>query len=113
MCPLKAEIAQLVERFTRNEEVPGSSPGFGSKGRDDCHAIKCKKPYVSVICKAFSFFVLGRKEQRQHVYLKEIDVLAKILGRTNTNMTRHYAKFSEKLIGKEMMKIGQVFAEAN
>lgn len=36
-----------------------------------------------------------------------IDVLAKILGHTNTNMTRHYAKFSEKLIGKEMMKIGQ------
>lgn len=26
-----AEIAQLVERFTRNEEVPGSSPGFGSE----------------------------------------------------------------------------------
>ena len=30
---LVAEIAQLVERFTRNEEVPGSSPGFGSHER--------------------------------------------------------------------------------
>lgn len=40
-------------------------------------------------------------------YGMPIDVLAKILGHTNTNMTRHYAKFSEKLIGKEMMKIGQ------
>ena len=29
--PPQAEIAQLVERFTRNEKVPGSSPGFGSK----------------------------------------------------------------------------------
>lgn len=46
-------------------------------------------------------------------YGMPIDVLAKILGHTNTNMTRHYAKFSEKLIGKEMMKIGQVFAGAN
>lgn len=38
-----------------------------------------------------------------------IDVLAKILGHTNTNMTRHYAKFSEQLIGREMQKIGEVF----
>lgn len=27
-----AGIAQLVERFIRNEQVPGSSPGFGSVG---------------------------------------------------------------------------------
>lgn len=39
-----------------------------------------------------------------------IDVLAKILGHTNTNMTRHYAKFSEGLIGREMQKIGSIFA---
>lgn len=43
-------------------------------------------------------------------YGMPIDVLAKILGHTNTNMTRHYAKFSEKLIGKEMMKIGNIIA---
>ena len=43
-------------------------------------------------------------------YGMPIDVFAKILGHSSTNMTRHYAKFSEKLIGKEMMKIGQVFA---
>lgn len=46
-------------------------------------------------------------------YGMPIDVLAKILGHTNTNMTRHYAKFSEQLIGREMQKIGQVFAAAN
>lgn len=40
-------------------------------------------------------------------YGMPIDVLAKILGHTNTNMTRHYAKFSETLIGREMMRIGQ------
>ena len=28
-----AEIAQVVERFTRNEKVAGSSPAFGSKGK--------------------------------------------------------------------------------
>lgn len=46
-------------------------------------------------------------------YGMPIDVLAKILGHTNTNMTRHYAKFSEQLIGREMQKIDQVFAAAN
>ncbi len=42
-------------------------------------------------------------------YGMPIDVLAKILGHTNTNMTRHYAKFSKQLIGREMQKIGQIF----
>lgn len=46
-------------------------------------------------------------------YGMPIDVLAKILGHTNTNMTRHYAKFSEQLIGREMQRIGEVFAAAN
>ncbi|MBS6992583.1 MAG: tyrosine-type recombinase/integrase [Alistipes sp.] len=44
-------------------------------------------------------------------YGMPIDVLAKILGHTNTNMTRHYAKFSENLIGREMQKIGSIFAD--
>lgn len=35
-------------------------------------------------------------------YGMPIDVLAKILGHSNTNMTRHYAKFSETVIGREM-----------
>ena len=43
-------------------------------------------------------------------YGMPIDVLAKILGHSNTNMTRHYAKFSEGLIGREMQKIGSIFA---
>ena len=29
MCQAQAEIAQLVEHFTRNEGVEGSSPFFG------------------------------------------------------------------------------------
>ena len=41
-------------------------------------------------------------------YGMPIDVLAKILGHTNTNMTRHYAKFSERLIGREMQKFGSL-----
>lgn len=45
-------------------------------------------------------------------YGMPIDVLAKILGHSNTNMTRHYAKFSEQLIGREMQKIGEIFASA-
>jgi hypothetical protein len=29
--PANADVAQLVEHFTRNEGVPGSSPGVGSR----------------------------------------------------------------------------------
>ena len=39
-------------------------------------------------------------------YGMPIDVIAKILGHTNVNMTRHYAKFSEQLISREMMRFG-------
>lgn len=46
-------------------------------------------------------------------YGMPIDVLAKILGHSNTNMTRHYAKFSEQLIGRKMQKIGEMLAAAN
>ena len=41
-------------------------------------------------------------------YGMPIDIIAKILGHTNTNMTRHYAKISEVNIGKEMKKLGIV-----
>lgn len=42
-------------------------------------------------------------------YGMPIDVLAKILGHTNVNMTRHYAKISEANISREMMKIEEKF----
>lgn len=34
-----------------------------------------------------------------------IDVVARVLGHTNTNMTRRYAKFSTDVIGREMNKL--------
>lgn len=37
-----------------------------------------------------------------------IDIIAKILGHTNTNMTRRYAKISEAKISREMRRIGKV-----
>ena len=37
-----------------------------------------------------------------------IDIIAKILGYSNTNMTRHYAKISEVNISREMQKIGKI-----
>ena len=45
-------------------------------------------------------------------YSMPIDVLAKILGHSNTNMTRHYAKFSETVIGREMEAFGERLASA-
>ena len=41
-------------------------------------------------------------------YGMPIDIIAKILGHTNTNMTRRYAKISEANISREMQKIGKV-----
>ncbi len=46
-------------------------------------------------------------------YGMPIDVLAKILGHSNTNMTRHYAKFSEQLIGREMRKMNEQMFSGN
>ncbi|MDE5624032.1 MAG: site-specific integrase [Alistipes sp.] len=40
-------------------------------------------------------------------YGMPIDIIAKILGHSNTNMTRHYAKFSETVIGREMAAFGR------
>lgn len=40
-----------------------------------------------------------------------IDIIAKVLGHTNTNMTRRYAKLSESAIGREVAKIGDAFAQ--
>ena len=41
-------------------------------------------------------------------YGMPIDIIAKILGHTNTNMTRHYARISEANISREMRKIGKM-----
>lgn len=41
-------------------------------------------------------------------YRMPIDIIAKILGHTNVNMTRHYAKVSEANISREMQKIGSI-----
>ena len=43
-------------------------------------------------------------------YGMPIDIIAKILGHSNTNMTRHYAKISEANISREMQKIGKALA---
>ncbi len=47
--PRPADVAQLVEHFTRNEGVPGSSPGVGSPQRP---------------CKRRAFFVTGEGPQK-------------------------------------------------
>lgn len=43
-------------------------------------------------------------------YGMPIDIIAKILGHTNTNMTRRYAKISEANISREMQRIGKALA---
>ncbi len=43
-------------------------------------------------------------------YGMPIDIIAKILGHTNTNMTRRYARISEANIGNEMKRLGTKMA---
>ena len=43
-------------------------------------------------------------------YGMPIDIIAKILGHTNTNMTRRYARISETNIGNEMKRLGTKMA---
>ncbi len=43
-------------------------------------------------------------------YGMPIDIIAKILGHSNTNMTRHYARISEANISREMQKIGTILS---
>lgn len=57
--------------------------------------------HLTTHCARHSFATLAVE------YGMPIDVLAKILGHSDTNMTRHYAKFSRQLIGREMLKLGQ------
>ena len=40
--PANADVAQLVEHFTRNEGVPGSSPGVGSDRKSLLMDMFCK-----------------------------------------------------------------------
>jgi hypothetical protein len=42
--PANADVAQLVEHFTRNEGVPGSNPGVGSKENPRSGAIRRQRP---------------------------------------------------------------------
>lgn len=43
-------------------------------------------------------------------YGMPIDIIAKILGHSNTNMTRHYTKISKANISREMQKIGTMLS---
>jgi hypothetical protein len=40
LCRTYADVAQLVEHFTRNEGVPGSSPGVGSGFIEGCSILR-------------------------------------------------------------------------
>lgn len=45
-------------------------------------------------------------------YGMPIDIIAKILGHTNVNMTRHYARISDPNISRAMMRLGEEFGQA-
>lgn len=45
-------------------------------------------------------------------YGMPIDIIAKILGHTNVNMTRHYARISDPNISRAMMRLGEELGQA-
>ena len=69
-------------------------------------------------CRARGKLLPVPSNAKMNAYLKEIaieygmpiDIIAKILGHTNTNMTRRYAKISEANISREMKKIGEMLS---
>ncbi len=67
---------------------------------DICNIKKCLKTHVA----RHTFATLAIE------YGMPIDIIAKILGHTNTNMTRRYARISETNIGNEMKRLGTKMA---
>ncbi len=63
---------------------------------DICNIKKCLTTHVA----RHTFATLAIE------YGMPIDIIAKILGHTNTNMTRRYARISEANIGNEMKRLG-------
>lgn len=125
----------VIQRIKRRSEVCQSLPvTCGRRGNDtgnylvtivslqyavDCFPENGKSPHSKPVtfslpptaeCRSACFSHLARHTFATLAieYGMPIDIIAKILGHTNTNMTRRYAKISEANISREMRRIGMV-----
>lgn len=90
---------------------------FNFKQNDEYLLISNTLRFICSILLAIAFYFILHVARHTFAcmaveYGMPIDVLAKILGHSNTNMTRHYAKFSETVIGRAMEAFGERLASA-
>ena len=90
-------LRSAANRFLKNGKSPHSKPVTSPLPP----SAKCRLDAFSHLAR-HTFATLAIE------YGMPIDIIAKILGHTNTNMTRRYAKISEANISREMRRIGKV-----
>jgi len=107
--PLLPHPIALLRKYERDEacRVRGKLLPVPSNAKMNAYlkeiATLCNIPKnLTTHCARHTFATLAIE------YGMPIDIIAKILGHTNTNMTRRYAKISEANISREMKKIGEM-----
>lgn len=106
--PLLPHPIALLKKYERDADLKGSGKllpvptnqrmnGYLKEIADICNIDK----NLTTHCARHTFACLAVE------YGMPIDIVAKVLGHNNVNMTRHYAKFSENRICKEMFKLNK------
>ena len=109
--PLLPHPIALLRKYERDEacRVRGKLLPVPSNAKMNAYlkeiATLCNIPKnLTTHCARHTFATLAIE------YGMPIDIIAKILGHTNTNMTRRYAKISEANISREMKRIGEILS---
>lgn len=107
--PLLPQALQLLQKYAEDETCKSRGKLLPVPSNSKMNAYLkelagiCNIPKnLTTHCARHTFATLAIE------YGMPIDVIAKILGHINTNMTRRYAKISEANISREMQKIGKV-----
>ena len=111
--PLLPATLEILRRYEHDEVCVARSQVLPTPSNQKMNAYLKEIAAVCGINKVLTTHVARHTFACMAVeYGMPIDVLAKILGHSNTNMTRHYAKFSETVIGREMEMFGQKLTSA-
>ena len=111
--PLLPASLEILRRYERDEACLARGRVLPTPSNQKMNAYMKEIAAVCGIDKVLTTHVARHTFACMAVeYGMPIDVLAKILGHSNTNMTRHYAKFSETVIGHAMEAFGERLASA-
>ena len=110
--PLLPYSVKLLAKYERDPELQGTGKLLPVPSNQKMNAYLKEIAVICNIdknltthCARHTFATLAIE------YGMPIDIIAKILGHTNVNMTRHYAKVSETNISREMKKIGSALSQ--